>query len=255
MINYIMSSLAGRNVLVTRTIEQNASLIDLFKSRGAVPVACPTIATEPAEDASAVIRSMADGPGYDWIVFTSTNGVRFFFDVAESVDIHAPDGGLVKVAAIGPATAAALQARGRTVDLMPVLHVAEALVEAIGAVDGRRILIPTADIARDTLADGLEAAGAVVEVITVYRTVPAKRPEDLFGMLSAADAVTFTSSSTALNFVGMLEGQAMPDLIVACIGSKTAETVRGLGLPVHVVAEVSTAEGLVNALEAYFAPE
>jgi len=255
MINYVMSSLAGRNVLVTRTIEQNASLIDLFKSRGAVPVACPTIATEPAEDGSAVIRSLADGPGYDWIVFTSTNGVRFFFDVAESVDIHAPDGGPVKLAAIGPATAAALQARGRTVDLMPMLHVAEALVEAIGEVDGRRILIPTADIAGDTLADGLEAAGAVVEVITVYRTVSAKRPENLSGMLSAADAVTFTSSSTALNFVGMLEGQAMPDLIVACIGSKTAETVLGLGLPVHAVAEVSTAEGLVNALEAYFVPE
>jgi uroporphyrinogen-III synthase len=255
MINYVMSSLAGRNVLVTRTIEQNASLIDLFKSRGAVPVACPTIATEPAEDASAVVRSLADGPGYDWIVFTSTNGVSFFFDVAESADIHVPGDGLVKIAAIGPATAAALQARGYTVDLMPVSHVAESLAEVMGEVDGRRILIPTTDIARDTLAAGLEAAGAVVEVITVYRTVPAKRPEDLFGMLAVADAVTFTSSSTALNFVGMLEGQTMPDLIVACIGSKTAETVLGLGLPVHAVAEVSTAEGLVNALEAYFAPK
>lgn len=255
MINYAMSSLTGRNVLVTRTIEQNASLIDLFKSRGAVPVACPTIATEPAEDVSSVVRSLVGGPGYDWIVFTSTNGVRFFFDVAESADIHGPDGGAVKIAAIGPATAAALQSRGRTVDLMPMLHVAEALVEAMGAVLGCRILIPAADIARDTVAVGLEAAGAVVEVITVYRTVPANCPEDFFGMLEAADAVTFTSSSTALNFVGMLEGQAMPDLIVGCIGAKTAETARGLGLPVHVIAEESTAEGLVNALEAYCAPE
>ena len=255
MINYTMSSLAGRNVLVTRAIEQNASLIDLLKRRGAVPVPCPTIATVAAENASAVVRTLAGPPGYDWIVFTSTNGVRFFFDVAESADIHAPGDGLVKIAAIGPATAAALQARGCTVDLMPVSHVAESLVEAMGEVDGCRILIPTADIARDTLADGLEAAGAVVEVIAVYRTVPARRPEDLFGMLAVADAVTFTSSSTALNFVGMLEGQTMPDLIVACIGSKTAETVRGLGLPVHAVAEVSTAEGLVNALEAYFAPK
>jgi uroporphyrinogen III methyltransferase/synthase len=164
-----------------------------------------------------------------------------------------------RLAAIGPVTARELANQGIQADLIPDEYVAEALLDHIGPVDGKRILLPRADIARPLLTDGLRAAGAEVNEVTAYRTVAAASEdvERIRRMLTTGkiDVLTFTSSSTVRNFVTSL--QPLPDLaqgtIVACIGPITAQTAEESGLPVHVSAGEHTIEGLLNALVEYVA--
>jgi uroporphyrinogen-III synthase len=205
-----------------------------------VPVVAPAIRiefTDPPELDTALARLGE----YHWIVFTSRSGVEAVFRRTRS--IAGP-----KLAAIGPATAAALHAHGAEPDLIPAEYVAEAILDALGEVRGLRFLLPRADIAREALVEGLEGRGAEVDEIAAYRTreVSTPRPDP-----GPVDAVTFTSSSTVRGF---LAGGPVPDgALVVCIGPITAQTAREHGLHVAAVAEHYTEDGLIAALTAAFA--
>jgi uroporphyrinogen III methyltransferase/synthase len=223
-------SLSGRRVVVTAP----GRLADRLRDLGAAVVECPVIAIEgTALDVSA--------EGYDWLVFTSANGVEHFCPHPRRVT--RPGSGQ-KVAAVGPATADALRARGIEVDLVPDEAVAEALVDAFPYGPGR-VLVPQAEGARPTLADGLRAKGWDVDVVVAYRTVAMALTAHQVAETKTADAIAFTSSSTVTNYLDA--GGAVPAVVV-CIGPVTAATAKEHDLVVTAVADPHTVDGLVDAL-------
>ncbi len=247
-----MKPLTGKRVLVTRPLAQAAELSDKLVMWGATPIVFPTIEIAPLDDYTALDRAMRHLAQYQWIIFTSVNGVKAFWD-----RIGVVGAGFVptqRIAAIGPATASALQAHDVTVTLIPDEYVAEGIIESIGAVQGQRILLPRADLAREALAVELRQRGAIVDEITAYRTLPAQPdPAGLLELQRGVDVITFTSSSTVRNFVALVGQDSIPpSTIVACIGPITANTARELGLRVDVQATYYTMDGLVAALVDHF---
>lgn len=252
-------ALAGRRIVVTRSRTQVGPLKALLEAEGAEIVEFPTIRIVPLDDYSEVDRALDRLGDYQWIVFTSQNGVAAFLDRlrGRGGDLRALAG--LHLAAIGPATAHALVARGLRVDLAPGEFVAEALVEALAGggrarLHGARVLVPRALEARTVLPEGLRARGAVVDVVPVYRTETerAQPPQAWRQLLDGpVDAITFTSSSTVRNFVEVV-GPEAPGIagraLVVCIGPVTAATARECGLLVGLVARAYTIPGLVAAL-------
>jgi uroporphyrinogen-III synthase len=243
--------LDGLRVLVTRPAEQAADLLDRLRTLGAVPVLCPTIQIAPPASYAPLDRAMAGLAAYDWVIFTSVNGVRFFMERLAALG-HAPaDLSSPHIAAIGPATAHALADHGLTVSLVPRRYVAEAILDEIGDVAGQRILLPRADIARKALAAGLQARGAEVDEVAAYRTVAAAGT-DLPG--GHVDIATFTSPSTVHNLVALFDaaGRSLPEYLagatVACIGPITAQAAREEGLDVDIEAQEHTVDGLLRAI-------
>lgn len=244
--------LFGRRVVVTRTRAQASELSRALGELGAEPLEVPVIEVGPPSDGGVALRAAVAGVGTaDWLVLTSPNGVERTF--AEIPDTRALGG--VRVAAIGPGTAAAL-ARYRVVaDLVPERYVAESLLAALpDPPSGGRVVIARAEEAREVLPEGLRARGWEVDVVAAYRTVAATVDPAVRAAVAAADAVTFTSSSTVSRFVEALGADAVPP-VVACIGPVTAATARDLGLPVTVEAAEHTIAGLVAALRAHLAPD
>ncbi len=235
------SHLQNRRIVITRPAVDSQRLADRLRSLGAEPVIAPAIDiefTDPVE----LDEALAKKDEFDWIVFTSRNGVEA---VARRTKTLAGP----KIAVIGPATAEAARAHGWEPSLMPPSYVAESVLDAIGDVGGAKILLPRANIARDVLPEGLRARGATVVVIPAYRThTPTEPLPDLYGV----DAITFTSSSTVRGFLA--RGSVPPGAVVVCIGPVTAATAEELGLEVAAVADEFTEDGLVNALEALFTP-
>lgn len=254
-----MTGLAGKRVLVSRPRSQAETMVRRLRDLGAVPVIFPVIETAPVEDGSRLDRAIADLGAYHWIIFTSANGVSAFWERLEGLGLDARALAGLRVAAIGPATARALQERGIQPGFVPAEHVAEAILPGLGDVRGQRILLPRAEIARQALTSALEAQGALPDEIAAYRTLPARPdPESLAELEQGIDVATFTSSSTVLSFINMLGDRArtlLAGALVACIGPITAETAREHGLNVGLIAETYTAEGLVAALEKHFQPE
>lgn len=242
--------LAGLHVLVTRPEDQAEDLIRRLSALGAEPVICPTIRIAPLENPEPLDRAVAQVERYDWVIFTSVNGVRYFFERLAAAGAGPERLVGRRLAAIGPATARALAEHGLPVDLMPGQYVAEAILEEIGDVAGQRILLPRADIARKALAEGLQVRGALVDEVAAYRTVATggRLPEE------RVEIATFTSPSTLRNFVALMEGAGRPAAAylagaqVACIGPITARAALDEGLPVDVVAEEHTVDGLVKAI-------
>jgi uroporphyrinogen III methyltransferase/synthase len=241
--------LFGRRVVVTRAREQASELRIRLERLGADVLELPTIAIEPLD---VTLPPLAP---YDWLVLTSVNGVAALFDRAlapAGLDARALGG--LKVAAIGSGTAAALAARGITPDLVPERFVAEALVEAFPAPDSSRgapkVLVARAEQARDVLPDGLRARGYDVDIVTLYRTVPAPAdPSQLDAVREGdIDAVTFTSSSTVANFHDLVGALPDPPPLVVSIGPVTSQTARERGLRVDVEASEHTIDGVVRAL-------
>ncbi|MCJ7511711.1 MAG: uroporphyrinogen-III synthase [Anaerolineales bacterium] len=261
-----MPSLAGKRVVVTRERSQAGEMAIRLAEAGAVPIVFPTIEIAPMADLGRLDHALHHLDSYDWVVFTSQNGVRIFWErwsrLASSADsslVFPPD---VRVAAIGPGTAAAIRERGGRVDLVPNEYIAEALVEGLQPRQGLRVLLPRAESAREALVDGLVALGARVEEIPTYRTLPAAPDRKALAELArGVDAITFTSSSTVRNFVELVGRVRSPDrsrgfplgsAVIACLGPITASTATSLGLPVDVTAEEYTIDGLVRALEKHF---
>lgn len=259
--------LFGCRVLVTRARDQAADLVQALEAEGATPVVFPTIEIGPPETFEALDRAIGVVGSYDWAVFTSANAVRCFFTRLEERGHDIRDLKGVRIAAIGSSTARAIRDLRIPVDLVPDEYRAEILLSAFrdanGSVEGLKVLMPRAAVARDLFPRELERAGAQVTVAETYRT---RRPQlPVEAMLKDLRSgrigyVTFTSSSTVRNFVEALGGaaaaagssvSASADLgaaRVVCIGPVTADTARELGVPVHVVASESTIAGLVRAL-------
>lgn len=232
-------------MVVTRAAHQAAPLVAALAARGAGVVELPVIAiVDPRDGGASLRRAVAHLDGYDWVVFTSANAVSRFFAAEPRRE------SLPRVAAIGPATAAALEHAGAAVALVPERYVAEGLLEAFPAppAGGARVLLPRAAVAREVLPEGLRAAGYIVDVVEAYRTQRPQVDPWVLEEAATADAVAFTSPSTVEGYVAVAGKRAVPPVIV-CIGPVTAEAARRHGLAVSAVAAVHTASGLVDALE------
>lgn len=259
--------LFGRRIVVTRAGHQSRGLSDLLEEVGADVVEFPVIEIVAPTDRRPLIEALERIGGYDWLVLTSVNGAQRFFDAlgSEGHDIRELAG--VQVAAIGPATAESIRARGIHVAAQPSQYRAEALLEALGEVADKRVLLARAEVAREILPDELRRRGAHVDVVPVYRnvvptaaTVPrnvareggAGRAE----ALGDVDMVTFTSSSTVVNFDRLCDGKAVQLLAgckVAAIGPVTAATLEELGVDVDVMPSSFTIADLARAITGYFA--
>jgi uroporphyrinogen III methyltransferase/synthase len=244
--------LFGRRVVVTRAREQASGLRSRLERLGADVVELPAIEIEPLD------VTVPDLAGCEWLVFTSANGVAGFFErglAPAGLDARALAG--VRIAAIGPGTAAALAQRGVRADLVPDRFVAEALLDAFPppATPGARVLLARAEEARDVLPAGLGEKGYEVEVLAVYRTRTADPDPAALERVGRGDvdAITFTSSSTVANLCDLLGPVPDPQPLVVSIGPVTSKTALERGLRVDVEAEEHTIDGLVDALVAALA--
>jgi uroporphyrinogen III methyltransferase/synthase len=278
-------------VVVTRARAQSAALIGSLEALGAEVLAFPVIQTVEPDDwgpADAAIDSMAAAQGrageedeltlathtpavpYDWIVFSSTNAVDRFFERLETRGVSL--GTDARLAVVGAATAERLKAYGREPDLMPEEFTGEGLADAFHELSAHdeltahqsdaqcRFLIPRALKGREVLPDALHELGCHVDVVPVYRTVPATPDPDVLERLGAegADVVTFTSPSTVNNLISVLETAGVDaetflhSTRKASIGPVTSTALRSHGADVDIEAVESTADGLVEAIVDYF---
>jgi len=248
--------LFGKRVLVTRSREQASALSQRLRELGAEPLEHPAIEIAPPKDIAPLDEAIARLATYDWLIFTSANGVRAFVErMSENgMDIQAL--GRLKIAAVGPATAQSLAAYGLRVDYLPDVYTTKEIAAGIGDVAGQRILLPRAERAPKQLAQALRGKGAVVDEVAAYRTLAVGAPDELKALLADGqiDIVTFTSSSTVRNLAASLRGRALSEVmsrcLVACIGPVTARTAARLDIRVDVVAKEHTIPGLVEAIVA-----
>jgi len=253
--------LFGRRIVVTRPLQQAASFVDLLAEAGAEVISCPAIEIVPPESWEPLDEAIREVERYDWLVFTSANGVEMFFRRIRELgrDFRVLHG--AKLAAVGPQTARALEARGLCVDIVPGEFRAEAVAEEMrkAGVAGARVLLPRAAVAREILPRMLADAGAEVDEIASYRSVPAAAGGERVRRLlarGAVDLVTFTSSSTVRNFLAMLGSDAaslMRRTEIGCIGPITAETARAEGLEVAIQPEKYTVPAFAEAIIARLA--
>ncbi|MGI8710832.1 MAG: uroporphyrinogen-III C-methyltransferase [Acidimicrobiales bacterium] len=240
--------LSGRRVVVTRARAQSSGLVTRLRELGAEVVEAPAIEiVDPADGGTALRAAVARITSFDWVVFTSPNGVARAFALLPDTRVL---GGL-KVAAIGPGTADALAEVRVVADLVPERFVAESLLEAFPAppAQGGRVLLARAAAARDVLPEGLAAAGWEVEVVAAYETRPAALDDDARNRVAGADAITFTSSSTVVNYCDAVGSDGMPGSVVS-IGPVTSATARQRGVTVTAEADPHTIDGVVAAVVA-----
>ncbi|MBI5582334.1 MAG: uroporphyrinogen-III C-methyltransferase [Deltaproteobacteria bacterium] len=253
--------LFGRTVVVTRTRDQASDLVQQLAPLGAECLEFPTIRLVPPVSWEELDRAIREIESFQWIVFTSPNGVRAFLSRLGTLqkDVRCLKG--IRLAVIGPATAAALREWHLLPDLVPEKFQAEFILESLAAAGlaGQRVLIPRAETAREILPAGLRNLGAEVRVATAYRTIPEEAEKPLLlGRLreGSVDCLTFTSSSTVVNFLALFDRSEILSLLkpvtVACIGPITARTALDNGLAVQVIPEAYTIAGLVEALVAFY---
>src|SRR5437762_8251704 len=254
---YEKRPLLGKRIVVTRRRKQASVLSNKLCALGAHVIELPTIRIEPPSTLREFAELVQDAHVYDWIVFTSANGVEAFFDIFFKLYDDAREIGGARIAAIGPATAQRVKDFHLHVDLQPEEFVAEAVVREFkkqGSVENLRVLLVRAEKARDTLPKELSALGAIVDEAFAYRTVPETR--DTSGARrqlaqDGADLITFTSSSTVENFLAL--GLPWPKgMLIASIGPITSKTVRDQGLKVDVEARRHDINGLVQAIRELF---
>jgi uroporphyrinogen III methyltransferase / synthase len=254
---YEKRPLLGKRIVVTRTRKQASVLSNKLRALGAHVIELPTIRIEPPSNLREFAELVQDAHIYDWIVFTSANGVEAFFDIFFKLYDDAREIGGVRIAAIGPATAQRVRDFHLHVDLQPEEFVAEAVVREFkkqGSIENVRILVVRAEKARDILPKELSAAGAIVDEAFAYRTMPETR--DTSGAQrqlaqNGADLITFTSSSTVDNFFAL--GLPWPKgMRIASIGPITSKTVHDQGLNVDVEARRHDIDGLVQAIRELF---
>ncbi len=261
-----VGALSGVRVIVTRAKEQSGGLSAMFERAGAEVVSVPAIETVPPEDKSGIDRGIENLSSYDFAVFTSANSVKFLLLRMAELGKGLEDLRRLRIVAVGPKTAKALGESGLKADVVPDEFVAEGVVSALAGegVGGKRFFYPRAEAARDVLPDALRKAGAIVDVVTAYRTVAPDGPAGIIKGALAGDmptVITFTSSSTVRNFLdaaaqaGLSPAKALSDAVIACIGPVTAKTVKEAGLKVSVVPREYTAEFLFSAIIDYFKGE
>ena len=252
--------LTGKKVVVTRTAEQAGSFVSMLKAEGAEVVEFPTIETIPPEDFSSLDSAIARLPRFDYIIFTSTNALKYFL---ARLDGLGGQRDIIKkslLIAVGPKTAQEMSACGLEPDIVPEEYKAEGVLAALEGTDlyGKSFLYPRALEAREILPENLRERGAEVFVAVAYRTVaPKVEREYLKGLFSGGvSAITFTSSSTVKNFMLMAGDNAaelLKGVCVACIGPVTARTCEEMGVGVDVMPGDYTVEALLLSLTGYFA--
>jgi uroporphyrinogen III methyltransferase/synthase len=263
-----LQPLAGRTVVITRARAQAAEFASELERLGARVVACPTILIVEPESYEPLDLAIARLESFDWLIFTSVNGVDHFLRRLHASGLETGDLDALKVCAIGEATAVRLHEARVHVDVVPEQFKAEGVFAALESFLGGReyfkslsFLIPRAAVARDYLPRALAEAGAQVEVVAAYRTV---RPQaEARGRVAAllaggaVDCITFTSSSTVANFAQLFEKTNLRDLLagvaVACIGDITAGTASDYGLHTDIQPAEFTVPALVRAIADYYA--
>ena len=245
--------LANKRVVVTRGEGQSVQFVALLREAGAVPIVFPTISIVPLDDNTDLDAALQALDRYDWVIFTSVNGVKHVLVRLQALNIPSTVFANTKVAAVGPATEAMLRDQGIAVALRPAEYVAEEIMTGLGSVSGKRILLLRVDVARAVLRDQLVAAGSTVDEVHVYRSALGQPDAAAYAELRAGvDIITFTSSSTVRNFFTLLGDEAkliVSHALIACIGPITAQTAREMGLRVDVVAADYTISGLLSALQ------
>ncbi len=253
--------LFGKKILITRSREQSRKMAESVTKAGGEPILFPTIAIEDVKDFNYLDEAINSISRYDWVIFTSVNGVERFFKrfFTLSNDIRQLSG--PRIGAIGPITAAKLKDKHLHVELIAQEFVAEGLLESLEkiGVPGKRFLIPRAEKAREILPDGLTKLGGKVDVVSVYRTVLPSNDDvqSVVRMIDDGeiDAITFTSSSTVSHFMKLVEPEGnklLEKVITASIGPVTSNTLREYGISPQIEASEYTIEGLISALKNYF---
>jgi uroporphyrinogen-III synthase len=247
-------TLAGRRIVVTRPREHAAALASELEQHGATALVMPLLQIEPMRDsdAEALESVLSHVDAYDWIVFTSANGVA-------AVQEHLA-GRLagVKIAAVGPATAAAVRALGVEPAFVPVNYAAAEIVDGLGDLRGRRVLLPQADVADPWLADRIRAAGASVDAVVAYRTVAVDPSAiEAVELEQGVDAVVLASGSAARSLAALAAKfpgvtKSLQQTLLVAIGPKTADAAREVALSVDLVADEATSEGIIQALRSHF---
>jgi uroporphyrinogen III methyltransferase / synthase len=258
--------LTGKTIVITRAAAQADEFVTALEEFGASVIVCPLIEIAEPESYEQLDEALAHLYGYDWIIFTSANGVRFFLQRLVHQGLSVADLDDVRVCAIGEATAEHLREAQVHVDLVAEKSRAEGLFEALSnfvggpeKVAGLNFLLPRAATGREYLPSAIETAGARVDVVTAYRTVlpPDIDRGKLGAMLTgSADCIAFTSSSTVKNFALLFDSPnlkpVLGDLVVACIGDVTATTAHEYGLQVAIQPNETTVKSLAHAIAEYF---
>ncbi len=254
--------LSGRRVVITRPRSQALGFVQEIEKLGGEVVEFPTIEIIPPKSYQPLDRAIRDIESYDWIIFTSANGVRFFFNRFDELKRDAGVLKKIRIAAIGPQTGRELETLSLHADFVPGEYRAEAILEGLQReeIRGKRILLPRAAEAREVLPETLREWGAEIDVIEAYRTVGSQ--SDSAALLSllqgrAIDMVTFTSSSTVRYFAALFPGERVSKILaptaVGCIGPVTRTTAEKMGIRVDLVATEYTVSGLTQAIVDYFA--
>ncbi|MCU1331889.1 MAG: uroporphyrinogen-III synthase [Candidatus Angelobacter sp.] len=249
--------LSGWRVLTTRASRQSGGLAEPLREMGAEVVEIPTIEIKPPASYKALDAALANIARYDWLILTSVNGVEALFARLKKLRIAPASLAHLQVAAIGPATQREIEKQGMKVAVTPDRYVAEAVVEALtGKTEGKRVLLVRAKVARDVLPTELRKAGAKVDVAEAYETHIPKGAKEKLNRLFCNDSlrpdiVTFTSSSTATNFLALLEKDhwhGLREIWLASIGPVTSDTLRQAGFKPNIEAVEYTMEGLALAI-------
>lgn len=268
-----MNVLQGKTVVITRPLTQAAEMAQLLEARGALPYLFPVIETVLVEDVAQLEEAVQQLHTYDWLVFTSMNAVKFFFQYIEqkeqSRQVYTKVK-QIKIAAIGPKTAKALAAKGIEITELPQAYVQESLVDFLKekADPGERVLFPKAEYTRNVFKEELEEYGLLIKEVPIYKTQPVQQEGGAFLeklKRKEIDVLTFTSSSTVISFISIFEQNEqgvvdefrkyLAQLVIASIGPITTRTAREYGLSVQVEAQEYTIEGLLTALEIYYQRE
>ncbi|QGY40050.1 uroporphyrinogen-III C-methyltransferase [Pseudodesulfovibrio cashew] len=248
--------LLGKGVVVTRAREQASGLVNTLKGLGACVHEFPTISVEPLDDYEEVETAIMQLARYQWVVFTSVNGVKFFWQQLAQIGLDSRIFAGMQIAAIGPATADALREKGINPDFIPEKYVAEHVVEGLLklGIQGQDVLIPRAKVAREVLPQELKKAGCSVTVLPVYETrLVQSSGDEIEAALDQGkiNYVTFTSSSTVENFFELVNPDVFrqyPEVKIASIGPVTTETVKRFGFTPAIEPEEYTIPGLVEGL-------
>lgn len=236
--------LAGFSVVVTRAAEQAGPFVASLTDLGATVVEVPVIRIADPEDQGAALRERVDHlSSYEWVVLTSPNAAHRFL---RAVDDRSGDTGLVRIACVGPGTAAVVRERKRAVALVADRAVGEGLVESFPPGSGR-VLLPRAAVARAVVPNGLRAKGWIVDEVEAYRTEFVAAPPGLKSVVSNSDAIAFTSSSTVRAFLATLGVDSLPALVLS-IGPETTATLREHGVRPYLTADPHTLDGLLAAI-------
>ncbi len=253
--------LFGKKIIVTRARAQASDLVALLREKGAECIEMPVIKIVSPSDNSNLVNSVKKINSFDWIIFTSVNGVKFFFETLfnEKKDVRAL--GHIKFACIGPATKLKLKEFGIICDIIPNTYRAESVAEAFADIplENKKILLPRAKKARSVLPDELKKMGADVSEVIAYETVPEEMDLNQFTEIlkeKQVDMVTFTSSSTVENFKTLIPEDKFQSIIstacLACIGPVTAKTASNHGIQPDIIASDYTIPGLVTSIIDYF---